>query len=1007
MSRLFIAEKKDIAIAMADHLWSADYERTPHFFKGKHDASGDCVTWASGHILGLAEPALYEEWKDKPRSFYPLFPSKWKLVPLENTKKQLLAIRDLLPQFDTVVNGGDADREGQLLVDEILNFYHYKGKRLRIFITAKDDTSMRRAFDSITDDEKYHSLYTAGVLRARCDWLVGMNLSRAYNAEARRSGYSTFGDFRFRIGRVKMPTLALVVKRERDIQNFKSVPYFLLKALFRKNGALIRTHLSLPEDFPSADSEGRVLDKKVLLDLVNAIKAEKGVVTSVKTEEKKQAQPLPHSLDTLQIMANKRFGMSPNKTLEIVQSLYERKLVSYPRSDCNFLPSSQQADGAVILQNLAASGIPGLFHEAAGADPSYAGSKCWNDKKVTIHTAIIPTMEPVVSSDLSQEERDIYFLIAFNYLLQFYPLHRFKKTDFTIQCGSYTFTGSGREVIEEGFRKVYQPMLDDHVQNLDEDESNVLPPLMKGDVLGVPNCAISDKKTMPPKRFTEGTLISAMANIWKYVAPDNPNRMKLKDIKGIGTPATRARIIDELLAIRLSGHPVRPFLTKKGKDLIPTDFGFFTIDHIHESLTKPDLTADIEFQLSEIVKNESLSDQTMERMIEMVKDNIAFADSSMFPPPKDAVPCPVCHKSYLARHTMKDGKGAYYRCCDPNCVSPFDGKPVFYSEFDKKPLIVLCPYCQLPLSLSKPNPQTGKNVFLCRSCTSKMHVVWENDGGKLGREITMSPKPERKEDSVDCPICHKGFLVPHVSKMGTPYFSCSDYHCAFHGERMTFEDRDGKPFVKSCPVCHSPMQHRKSKKTGQEYYVCYVCDHWFPVVDGELSFLPCPDCGRPLSVFDSKKNPGEKLYLCTNAKGHNGQEKVWFHMMDGKLVPSQRSFSVPPRDADSIDCPMCHKGYLFKVKTKTGRELFKCSDSGCEYSSSSKKSIPCVDGKPFVVPCPSCGELLYHFQNSRTKQWSFVCNKENKFFDDKNGKPVPQTHRNTASKGRGRQLTKH
>lgn len=154
------------------------------------------------------------------------------------------------------------------------------------------------------------------------------------------------------------------------------------------------------------------------------------------------------------------------------------------------------------------------------------------------------------------------------------------------------------------------------------------------------------------------------------MVPDNPNRMKLKDIKGIGTPATRARIIDELLAICLSGHPVRPFLTKKGKDLIPTDFGFFTIDHIHESLTKPDLTADIEFQLSEIVKNESLADATMERMIEMVKDNIAFADSSTFPPPKDAVPCSVCHKGYLARHTMKDGKGAYYRCCDSNCVSP-------------------------------------------------------------------------------------------------------------------------------------------------------------------------------------------------------------------------------------------------------------------------------------------------------------------------------------------------
>lgn len=1008
MSRLFIAEKRDIAVAIADHLWSGHYNKNQHYFSSDSDPSGDCVTWASGHILGLAAPDDYPEWKGMKRNFYPLFPEKWMLVPIARTKAQLDAIGELLKQFPTVVNGGDADREGQLLVDEILNYFDYQGERLRIFITAKDDVSMKRAFSNIQEDSKYHSLYMAGLIRARCDWLVGMNLSRAYNAEARRSGYPTFGEFRFRIGRVKMPTLALVVRREQEIQNFKSVPFYLLKAIFRKNGVPIRATFLPSEDFPSLDSEGRIRDKQAVLHLIPELSKENGTITELKTERFHKKPQKPHSLDSLQIMANKRFGLSPNKTLEIVQKLYEEKLVTYPRSDCNYLPVSQQADAPVILQNLANSGIPGIFHEASGADPSYSKSDCWNDKKVSVHTAIVPTMQPVSSNDLSQDERDVYFLIAFQYILQFYPEYVYEQTSFQIACGNYTFKGSGRKNIDLGFRKIYEPMLDDSVQNPEEDEKDELPPLMKGDVLGVPSLSVTDKKTTPPKRFTEGSLIAAMSKIWLFIDPKNPNREKLKEIKGIGTPATRAKIIEELLAVKLNGRETKPYLAKKKKELIPTDFGFFTIKNIHESLTKPDLTADIEYQLSEIIKNESLADSVMNNLKQMVRDNIDFADKGHFPPPEGAVSCPICGNGFLAKHTSKDGKTNYYTCGNPNCVSPFDGKTIFYPEFNGKPLIAFCPDCGLPLSLSKPNPFTGKNFFICRRCTSEKNKIWENDNGHIGTEVIFSPQPKlvRQADSVDCPICHKGFLVPKVSSRGVPYFSCSDSHCKFHDERMMFEDKGGKPFIQECPSCHSPMQHRWSKDHSKEFYICYECDHWFPVIDGKLQYMLCPDCHKLIHILPSKKNPGTFVYLCDNAEGHHGQKTTWFKLEDGKLVHSEISFSIPPRQPDSVDCPLCHKGYLYKlISKKTGHAFYKCSNPDCECAQ--KLAFDDKGGKPLLELCPSCGKPLLYRVSAKTGKPFFVCNHEDKFFDVVNDKPVMQKSRSSKGKGKEHVLKKH
>ncbi|MBP2657006.1 MAG: topoisomerase 3 [Firmicutes bacterium] len=669
----YIAEKPDIGKALAAYLWP---DGNCHKEKGFIQSGDTTVTWAFGHILGLASPEEYGE-EYKAWANYPVIPKEWKLKPAAVT--QLAVIKKLLMDTDVVVHAGDPDREGQLLIDEILNYLQFNGKVQRILINAKDDESLKRAFSQITDNKKYENLYYAGLGRERADWLIGMNLTRAYTVNARKYGYENT----FRIGRVKVPTLALVVKREKEIKGFKSVKYYELQGIFEKDHVSFKATLQPAENLP-LDEEDRIKDKNILQAVKLKFEKAEVIVKDVQGKDIVQHPPLPYSLDTLQVEANKKYGFSPKEVLAAVQDLYERKYVSYPRSDCNYIPVSQKDDVVRILPVLAAFGITGVD----AADISLM-SKAFNDQKITAHHAIIPTV--IQPEKLTETGKKIYELIAKRYVLQFFPAHEYKKITFTLAAADEIFTGSGKVILKQGY-KAYEL----EAQELEFAEDNVkLPTLKIGDIVEKANYSINDKVTVPPKRFTEGTLLAAMANIWRFVDAENPNREKLKEVKGIGTPATRDTIIAELQADTMNGKPVEPCMMKIKNELVPTEFGTRLIENVDQSLTLPDATAEMEYVLSEIAAGKKSLSEYMDEMITMVHQNIQFAENRKFPLPKGKVleSCPVCSKGELIRRYSPKVKKYFHICSNQDCVSTVTGRKLFYEDDHGKPVVVKCPDC--------------------------------------------------------------------------------------------------------------------------------------------------------------------------------------------------------------------------------------------------------------------------------------------------------------------------
>ena len=700
---VYIAEKPDIATAMASFLWS-DYSS----YKNKHCyQKGDVVvTWAYGHIMMTAMPEAYgKEFADFGK--YPIMPTAWKKQPSPSAKEQFEYIRSVLKKADVVVNGGDPDREGQLLIDEILEYVGYKGEVRRILINAKDSESMKRAFEHIEPNEKYRPLYHAGLARERADWLVGINLSRAYTISARRHG--SYGVWR--VGRVKIPTLALVVNREKEILDFHSVEFYELTGKYSKNGIPFSATLKPTDDAP-LDSEGRIIRRDYVDRIQDEVKNQPARVTLSVCKSQTENAPLPYSLDTLQVEANKRYGMSPSSVLAKVQSLYEKKYVSYPRSDCNYIPASQHGDGKRILKALADNG----FDAAARADENIQ-SRCFNDSKVSAHHAIIPT--GVMPKELEEWERKVYDMIAIRYIMQFYSPCKYDVVKYELTSNGYVFAGSGKSIVSSGWRSI---------SKFDERDDDVreMPMLSVGDEIPIPIYIIETKKTTPPKRFTEGSLLAAMTNIWRFVSPDNPNKDRLKECKGIGTPATRDSIIADLLATKSGKSDILPCIQKKGKELVPTAFGTAMIESIHESLTKPDLTAVMEYNLSAIADGKVNLENFMEQTKKMVLENIAFAEESA-PIISDAskggmeeqeVPheeCPVCCRKTLARKYSPKTKKHFWVCEEKSCVHPTTGKPIFYADNRKKPVIKVCPQCGEPLNqvYSKKRKQ---QYWFCSKC---------------------------------------------------------------------------------------------------------------------------------------------------------------------------------------------------------------------------------------------------------------------------------------------------
>ena len=785
MQTLYIAEKPDIANAIAGYLWpSGGYKKGTGFYR-KDDT---IVSWAVGHLLELATPEAYEKrfarWTN-----YRIFPAVWKHEVIARSAAQFKVLADLLKTADLVVHAGDPDREGQLLIEEILHYCNYRGRVQRLLINAKDDVSMKRAFETIEDNAKYENLYAAGLAREQADWLVGINLTRCYTFNASKFSPGAV----WNIGRVKVPTLALVVNREKEIRSFTVRKYYDLKAAFTKDKIRF-TALWQPDEEKIAavakkmaensdvsentdatpgtnssvfDEDGRLLDRQVAEAVRQKVMPAEGIVQKVTRKKGTEAPPLPYSLDTLQVEANARFGISPRLALSTVQSLYEKKYVSYPRSDCNYIPRAQHKDAFRILKKLAGRNVRG----AEQADPQLF-SRAWNDKKVTAHHAIIPTGES--PQQLSATEEKIYTMIAERYVMQFYPPCEFETITFEIMLADELFKGSGKVILKPGFKAVFGRRDADNENN--EEENLSLPDLIKGENLGKPDAVdLLEKETKPPKRFTEGTLLAAMANIYRFMDPKNPNREKLKEVKGIGTPATRDTIISELQGFRGNKKAQMPFMEKVKKELVPTELGFQLIDNVDVSLTKPDTTAEMEFTLAEIAAGEGSVEQFKKDIYDTIERNIEYAEGHQFPG-YNLIKCPLCKTGTLVKHFSRKTKKAFFVCDNINCVSPVTGKPVYY------------------------------------------------DVDKNGQPV-MKQSKEVPAKTFTCPVCGKETLRCHYSPKTKKYFYvCDDKQCVSPETKKTVfyeADKEGNPIIEHCPKDNAILQ--KCRSRYGYFWACPQC----------------------------------------------------------------------------------------------------------------------------------------------------------------------------------------
>lgn len=676
--RLFIAEKPSLAREIAKGLGKTIKKNGYIEIEGTEDF----VTWAYGHILQQQSPEMYDaRYKKWDLNLLPIIPEKWALYVKSDAKEQFDIIKGLIQKADIIVNAGDPDREGQLLIDEILEYVRNKKTVKRILLNALDEKSVRAALGDLRDNSDFAGLKNSALARSRADWLIGMNLTRAFTVRAQQAGYSGV----WRIGRVKTPTMALVVRREREIRDFRPKKHYKLEAVFRcenENG-VIPAVWQPGEEVKGLDREGRVLQRADAENVLKKIRAAADIsIADCAVTHHTENQRLPYSLSALQIEAGRKFGYAPKAVLDAAQRLYEAKYTTYPRSDCDYLPTNQLSDAERILRNL--TQIPEWEAMVKRADVGIQ-SKAWNDGKISAHHAIIPTTLPCNLEKLDELDKNIYLLIARAYLAQFYPVHSYDKTKLTIHADSCVFSAGGKVITEEGWKAIYRG---EEKEKGQENEA-VLPAVQKGDGLRFVDGQVKELTTKPPKRFTEATLLEAMKNVHKYLR--NPDyKDALKTVSGIGTEATRAGIIDELIK--------GGFLKPEKKMIVPTETAEKLFDVLTDGLTYPDMTALWEDKLSQIATQDFSYESFHSASIEMVRALLKEAMTAEIAPSKDQPTCPNCNKGLV---NIKGKAGAFWKCA--SCAATFE-------DAKGKPLIFSCPKCQKGFLRRRQN-QAKKNYF--------------------------------------------------------------------------------------------------------------------------------------------------------------------------------------------------------------------------------------------------------------------------------------------------------
>ncbi|EJW5400200.1 DNA topoisomerase 3, partial [Campylobacter jejuni] len=654
--KLFIAEKPELGRAIAEGL-DGNYKSG----EGYIQKGDNIVTWAFGHILELAKPEEYDEkyklWKLED---LPLPIKEFKYLPKKESKKQLKIICDLIhsDKITSIVNCGDADDEGQILVDEIIQYSKTSKPVFRVLINDLTPKAVKEEIAKIKPNADFKGMSERGFARSQADWIVGINLTRAYTIMARKNGYEGI----LSVGRVQTPILALIVNRDKEFENFKSINYYSLLGDFNINNNTIKARLK---------TEDKILDENLAKEIKESCENQNAKI-NLKIENKKEYPPLPYNLLVLQAECAKLFGFSPDKTLEITQILREKhKAITYNRSDCQYLPETmfEQAPNIlnIIKENLNSNDeIQALI---ASSDLTIK-SKAFNDANISAHYGIIPTQNKI-SSQLTQDELVVYNLIAKRFIIQFFHPREYQTTTINLEVNQRIFTATQNKTTKSGFRSLWQNIDSEEEQENNENDINDLSILKNGDIAKCSLIQIEKKQTKPRPYYTMTTLLKDLNSVAKYVSDERIKKLlmeKDKDKKGesggIGTPATRSNHIKTLIEreyIEVSKDKKQIIKsTKKGRDLIKLS---------PKSLITPDMTAlwfeqQKMIEISELRREQFLEEITKEVIseIQRIDKNQEFKILDNENKPK--IQCPQCNKGFLQRIKSKNGNSWWWGCSE-------------------------------------------------------------------------------------------------------------------------------------------------------------------------------------------------------------------------------------------------------------------------------------------------------------------------------------------------------
>ena len=755
--KVCIAEKPSVAREIASVL-GANTKRD-----GYYEGNGYAVTYTFGHLCTLKEPNDYKpHWKSWDLNNLPMLPERFetKVSKDSGIKKQFKIIKQLFDKADVVINCGDAGQEGELIQRWVLSQANYKGKVERLWISSLTTEAIKEGFKNLKPSEDYDNLYYAGFSRAIGDWLLGMNATRLYTLK--HGGYKQM----LSVGRVQTPTLAMLVNRFNEIENFKPQPYWELQTLYR--------------DTLFSYEEGRFLKMEDGEKLASIVKEHDFEIVSTTKKAGNEYAPKLFDLTGLQVYCNTKFGFSADETLKIVQKLYEQKVVTYPRVDTTFLPNDVYPKVPGILKNL--SNYATLTQPLDGKKLKKT-KKVFDDGKVTDHHAIIPTGQQI---NLQYNQQQVYDIIVRRFIAVFYPDCKVSNTTVIGKAEKVKFKATGKEILEKGWRVVFE------TPNNTSKEPGILPTFQKGEK-GPHQPSFIEKQTKPPKQFTEASLLRAMETAGKQV--DDDELREIMKENGIGRPSTRANIIETLFR--------RKYIKRNKKQVIPTVTGIQLIDTIqNEMLKSAELTGKWEKQLKDIEKGTFSAGSFIKQMKQMVdhlvyevrsetkKANISAINNkpAAAASKKKAIKkatgitsevCPKCKEGTIRKGKLAYGCSEFNKTCDFVIPFKFEGKTISEKQF---------------IRLFQKGSTVNLKGFKINN-TSVEGLVRFDENFKLKLEPKKG-KAQVKNNSEEnsCPKCNKGVIIK-----GKTAYGCSEYKagCDF---RFSFDEiRDkakGQPLTK-------------------------------------------------------------------------------------------------------------------------------------------------------------------------------------------------------------------